>query len=129
MFQVNTDGLRSASYPINDGRYQLNRNYYEIEDVKGLLSGLSGMWKVIGTLNALQENVRMEAGQEEALYNTIQMIAKKYTDCEEEIIDNMDNGKFGFGVSSPRTALFRLDRSRTTKIDEKVLKELLALFS
>ena len=129
MFQINTDGVRSASYSIRDGGNQLNRHYYEIEDVKGLLSGLSGMVQVIATLNSLQNDVRLEARQEEALYETAQRIVIRYEDCEEGIIENMDNDKFGFGVTSPKNSLFRLDKVDSGKVNIKVLKELLGLFN
>ena len=129
MFQISTDGVRSASYSIRDGSNQLNRKYHEIDDVMHMIRGLSGMNQVLTTLSRLQSNVRTEARQEEVLYETIRMIVSKYDECEDEIIENMGNGKFGFEVTSPRVSLFRSGNVNVNRVDTKVLQELLELFN
>ena len=128
MFQIDTDVVRITSYSIDDCSRQLNRDYHRIAEVKVLLRGNSAMNRVIGTLNSLQGDVMMEARQEEALYNTVQMITKRYADCEQAIVDNMDNGKFGIYLHPAIRIVRALELKKFEGLNRKVLGELLELF-
>lgn len=127
MFEINTDDLKTAARIIQDGSRILYKNAYEIEDVKYLLQGISSMGPIIATLNVLEYDVRREAGQEDAIYDTGIRIARRYDDCEEDIINNMDNDKFR--ISHPVYTITGFGRDRVNRnIDHKILDEILDLF-
>ncbi len=129
MFDIYTDGLRTAAMRFQDGSNGLIRNTYEIEDVKSLISGLSGMDFVISVLNGLQDDVRLEARQQEALYSTGTWIARRFDDCEDDILANMDNEKFEINVPNYRMIDFKRNMiSQNTNINHVVLNEILELF-
>ena len=127
MFEINTDDFKAAVRRFQDGSRSLQRNAYEIEDVKYLLQGISCMGPIIGSLSALEDNVRLEARQEGALYDTGIRIARRYDDCEEEIMDNMDNDKFRINLPVYTLTGFVRDIGNR-KIDHRILDEILDLF-
>jgi hypothetical protein len=128
MFEIYTDGLRTASRAFAEGSGQLNRNAYDIEDVKHMLSGMSSMGAIISSLNYLQNDVRREASQERALFETGIWIARRYDDCEDEIISNMDNEKFEISVPQFRVIRFSRNWRSNRRINMQVLNEILDLF-
>lgn len=129
MFEIYTDGLRTAVRSFNEGSGQLNRNAYEIEDVIHMISRLSSMGPIISSLHNLQGDVRREATQERALYETGTWISRRYDDCEDDIIANMDNGKFQISVPQYRVTGFSRNRKSDKKVNIQVLNELLDLFN
>lgn len=127
MFDISTEALKTARWAFQEGTQQLNRHYHEIEDVKQLLSGMSSMSRTMNTLTGLQSDIRRESLCEETLAEASMMIAIKYDNCEEEILSNIDNGKFGIKVTSPTIATFNY-HNNCKRINMTVLRELLEIF-
>ncbi len=128
MFKINTDGFKTAAGAFREGSQQLHRNESAIDDIRHMISNLSDMEDVVSVLYDLKTDVRKEGVQETALYETGLWIARRYDDCEDEIITNMDNTKFE--ISVPQYTMTGFSRNSRTgrKINTEVLNEILDLF-
>ncbi len=128
MFEINTDGLRTSSEVFREGSELLNRTANEIEDIQHRISGLSGMETIIASLTNLCGEVRKEATQQQALYETGTLISRYYDDCEDDILSNISDDKFRMETSYRLTDFSRARRSNE-RINRQALDEVLELFS
>ncbi len=130
MFRIDTTQFKTACNAFNEGSQQLNRAGGAVEDVSFLIRDLSSMGPIIEALGILEENIRKESRQEEALYDTGIRIATRYENCEDEIILNQGNEKFIIEMPQYRVADFGTQSIRANnRIDQKTLNEILELFN